>query len=65
MITEIKFKGRFIDRIVKMSGMDYVKDAEVLCEMADASYEQWSDSKEGLQDETPEDMADGAIGAWE
>ena len=65
MITKNEFRQRFIDRIVNQSKMDYVKDAAYLTESADATWEMWSNLEEGLQDNTPEDMADEEMGCWE
>ena len=65
MFNRNEFRQRFIDRIVKQSAMDYIKDAMYLTESADATWEMWSNPEEGLQDNTPEDMADGEMGCWE
>lgn len=65
-INKTEFLGRYVDRLVSQSqgNLAYLKDAEFLCRCADAGYELWSDPKEGLQDETPEDMADTEISYW-
>jgi len=65
-MTKPEFLGRYVDRLVSQGqgNLDYVKDAEFLCQCADAGYEMWSDPKEGLQGETPEDMADVEMSYW-
>ena len=61
-----EFLCRFTDRLVSQSqgNLDYIKDAEFLSECAYAAWELWSNPKEGLQDETPEDMADVGMNYW-
>lgn len=61
-MKETEFKERFVDRIVKMSSMDYVKDADALCKMADAGWESYLEEDSSL---TPEDCAGAEMGCWE
>jgi hypothetical protein len=56
-----EYKKRFITRMIEIIG-EQDGDLEV---HAKASWDVWSDPEEGLQDETPEQMAEAEIECWD
>lgn len=71
MMTKDEFKKRYVSRIVKVCKRTGTYDGSdedmIYCanESAKASWFEWIDPKEGLQNMSPEDMADIEMDCWE
>lgn len=63
-MTRDEFRERYVKRMVG-AGVDDEAMMYYIQESAEVAWEQWSDPDEGLQDLTPEEMADEERDCWE